>query len=181
MTAAPDYGEPLVGFRVWHVVETEDGPRLHAIGRPVVWEPRMAREATCLRHRPWHLRVRRRPLPSHPAPDASCSCGVWACRAPVAALRALDGYGRPWKPVHRVMGPVSLWGTVVEHAGGWRASHAYPRALVVPRRRLHGPRVPDLDRLVDGLGAYGVPLEVVDGGTRDDLLRALTAPATALA
>jgi hypothetical protein len=89
----------------------------------------------------------------------------------------LDIYGRKWKPLHRVVGMVALWGEVVEHAGGWRAERGYPLHLYVPARRLHGAPVERLDRLVDGLAAYRVPVSVVNAGSRAEIKRAIwTAP-----
>lgn len=167
----PDYAEPLVGWRAWHLVDTDAGVRLHAIGRAATWEPGVAHEAVCLRRRSW--RERFRPRHDHAAPDWACTCGVWAARTLPAALNVLDIYGRKWKPLHRVVGTVALWGEVIEHAHGWRAEHAYPVRLYVPSRRLHGPRVEGLERLVEGLTAYRVLVSVVDAGSRAEIKRAI--------
>lgn len=169
---APDFVEPLVGWRAWHVIETPDGLRLHSIGRPVVWEPGVEQRADCRRRSSWPRRRRDR---QHPAPEPTCSCGVWAVRRPQLAIAGLDIYGRSWKPVHRVLGRVSLWGRVVEHDQGWRAECAYPAELFVPSRRLHGPVVPGLDELVEALTVYAVPLSLLEAGARGPLARELAA------
>jgi hypothetical protein len=60
--------------------------------------------------------------------------------------------------VARVLGLVSLWGTVVECERGYRASHAYPLHLYVPIdaawQKKHC-----WDELVSGLESYDVPVE----------------------
>ncbi|MHB1571614.1 MAG: hypothetical protein ACYCXW_15510 [Solirubrobacteraceae bacterium] len=172
MTPAPDFVEPLIGWRAWHVIDTPDGLRLHSIGRPVVWEPGVEQRASCRRRSTW---PRRRRDPEHPAPELGCLCGVWAVRNPRQAVAGLDIYGRSWKPVHRVLGRVSLWGKVVEYSDGWRAGFGYPAELFIPARRLHGPAVPRLDELIDALAIYRVPLSVLDVGARGSLTRALVA------
>ena len=169
----PDSPEAVVGWRAWHLVGTGAGARLHAVGRPVVWEPGVAHDAACLRRRRW--RERFAPRPAHAAPAWDCTCGIWAVRTLSRVLTALDVYGRAWKPLHRVIGTVALWGELVEHDGGWRAGHAYPTRLYVPARRLYGPAVEQLDAFVDALGAYGVPVRVLDAGSRAQIKGAVEA------
>lgn len=148
------------------------GPGCTASAGDVTWQPGIEQHASCRRHQPW-LRRRRARL-GHAAPATNCSCGVWAVRTPTHAASALDIYGRSWKPLHRVLGRVSLWGTIVEHDHGWRAQFAYPAELFIPRRRLHGPDVLDVGALVDALSAYDVPIHVVEAGARGTLARELT-------
>ncbi len=72
--------------------------------------------------------------------------------------------------VHRVIGTVSLWGTVVECEHGWRAEYAYPRRIYVPvtaRRRLFlvgGLRrpAPPAEKIAVQLADYAVPVELVE-------------------
>ena len=59
---------------------------------------------------------------SHDAPQAKCTCGVYAAKS-LEHLRK-NGYDRCG-----VYGEVCLWGTVVEHERGWRAQLAYPKNL----------------------------------------------------
>ena len=54
-----------------------------------------------------------------------------------------------------IVGTVSLWGTVVEHDLGWRASHAFPERLFVVPGTADARTVKDT---VLGLGRYGVPV-----------------------
>jgi hypothetical protein len=65
----------------------------------------------------------------HSAPHLECACGIHAAREPVAVLSYLRGRDEP-ATVARVLGRVQLWGSVVEHEGGWRAERAYPFDLV---------------------------------------------------
>jgi hypothetical protein len=122
----------------------------------------------------------------HPAPEMSCDCGVYAsATAPDAAPFAVC-YGSSRRyPLARILGRVSLWGTVVECDRGWRAELAYPAGLFVGiRRRATERRVPlwrpryarvPADELLDALGAYGVPVEQVGADSIPDLARALDA------
>jgi len=63
--------------------------------------------------------------------------------------------------VARVLGQVALWGTVVECERGFRASHAYPIRIYVPRDD-HLHEFADADRVVAGLACYGIPVESMD-------------------
>ncbi len=45
--------------------------------------------------------------------------------------------GASGKSLIRVMGKVSLWGTVIETEHGYRASHAYPLRLYIPLHPIH--------------------------------------------
>src|SRR5207244_11607527 len=109
-----------------------------------------------LRHRtrltPW----RRRPV--HEAPVVDCNCGIYA-----TALERLAGYldgALDGRRVHRVLGTVALWGTVIECAWGWRSSHAYPSRLYVPEKPAGRKGLP-VAELALSLAEYGVPVELV--------------------
>jgi hypothetical protein len=172
---APDLIEPIVGWRVWDVVESEDGLLLSSLCFRATWPPGRAMVASCRRS---SLNLGRSRLPGHEAPDASCSCGIYAVGTSDRALPYLSRLfrGGP-RTVHRVVGPVALWGTAVEATRGWRSSHAYPRALYVPTGRLslrgliHGVWRPScsIEQIAFGLTHYGVPIEIVDGGTAREL------------
>jgi hypothetical protein len=73
----------------------------------------------------------------------------------LAALGGIAGGG--W-----VVGEVSLWGTVVECARGFRASSAYPLRIHVPAEaaKRNG-------ELVAGLSEYGVPVTELRVGCQD--------------
>lgn len=103
--------EPVLGWRAWALGGRRDGsePRLRPItGRGRAWPPRRPAEATCGLAR------------LHGAPNLHCSCGLHAATDPEALRRAKDP---------AVVGTVALWGTVIEHARGYRARFAYPQRL----------------------------------------------------
>jgi hypothetical protein len=127
--AAPDFAEALIGWRVWCVAETSAGLRLASVIHDHLWDLDGPTLAACAER--------------HAAPEAGCACGIHATREPAPVLPYLRGRDGPGT-VGRILGRVALWGTVVEHEHGWRASHAYPVELWLPPA-------------LDGLGAvYGV-------------------------
>jgi hypothetical protein len=112
---------PIIGWRTWNLSDDAAEPRLLPAGSGGrdAWEPRRAVEARCAASP-----ILTRTLHPHPAPDPSCTCGIYASRS-------LDDFERPrpaWPPPC-VVGTVSLWGTVIEHERGWRARFAYPARL----------------------------------------------------
>src|SRR5919205_3419262 len=115
--AAPDYAEPLIGWRVWCVVETARGLRLASVIHDAAWPAAAPLVARCNLH-------------AHDAPDERCTCGIHAARSPDDVTTYLRGRDDP-RTVARVVGRVRVWGRVVEHERGWRASHALPLELVV--------------------------------------------------
>ena len=112
-TATPDYAEALIGWRVWCLVETRDGPRLASVIKDELWPHGGELIARC------HERGR------HDAPEENCTCGIHAARDPATVWTYLRGRNDP-PTVGRALGRVALWGRVVEHEHGWRASHALP-------------------------------------------------------
>jgi hypothetical protein len=114
---APDYAEALIGWRVWCVVRTREGIRLASVIKDDVWPESAELVARCLVDA------------THAAPVQSCSCGVYAAREPATVWTYLRGRDEPGT-IGRVLGRVLLWGRVVEHEHGWRASHAYPLDVV---------------------------------------------------
>ena len=64
-----------------------------------------------------------------------CACGIHAAREPATVWSYLRGRDEPGT-VARVLGRVLLWGRVVEHEGGWRASHASPLDFVATEPEL---------------------------------------------
>jgi hypothetical protein len=130
----PDYVVPIVGYRVWQW----DGSKLKSLNGES-WYPRRPLTARCR-------------LNCHQPPHPNCSCGIYAHKLDFAsrmpnlpwmptlprmgALRRMPVFRMLATPKMRfpdhVAGEVYLWGTVVEHALGWRAQVAYPKSLVVP-------------------------------------------------
>jgi hypothetical protein len=105
---APDYIFPVVGYRVWQW----DALGLKSLNG-IRWHPGEAFTAEC----------RTQGCNEVPRPD--CTCGVYASKS-LDHLRQL-GYMQ-----HRIYGEVCLWGTLIEHEGGWRAQFAYPKNLILP-------------------------------------------------
>jgi len=135
VSAAPDYVEPIVGWRTWLVVREGEGLRLRSVvyDTPLVPAQRAHRPlsqlapclllamAQTLRARPARSRLRLRHLRRE------------GTRRGASYLE-----GRSWADalgVRRVIGTVPLWGRVVECTRGWRGSHAYPNRIYVPATR----------------------------------------------
>lgn len=138
MESAPDFFEPTVGWRAWLVVQTPEGLRLSSVLYPTIWMPRQEETAVC---RPDATGRDPNEPPPHAAPHPRCNCGIYATKSPDRATSYFQGEGRgPIKPLFRVMGTVSLWGSIIEGELGYRASHAYPRRLYVPVNRAHRHR-----------------------------------------
>jgi hypothetical protein len=163
--AVPDFFEPAVGWRTWLVVEDAGCLLLRSVVFKISWPPGQELAADCehpprrLLSRPWR---RKR---AHEAPSVNCECGIYATKNVERAARYLDGYDHLLERVrHRVLGRVRLWGSVVETEFGWRASHAYPAYIYVPTNRANGRRV-NADDVALELASYGVPVEIVRGGS----------------
>lgn len=100
---------PVVAWRAWALSGHDATLRLRPVGRFArPWPPRRPVEASC-----GHWRF-------HRAPNGDCTCGVHATREPGLLQRARGP---------AVVGTVALWGTIVEHALGYRARLAYPLRL----------------------------------------------------
>ena len=100
---------PVVAWRAWGLSGQCGTLRLRPVGRFArPWPPRRPVEASC-----GHWRF-------HRAPRLGCTCGVHATREPELLRRARGP---------AVVGTVALWGTIVEHALGYRARFGYPLRL----------------------------------------------------
>jgi hypothetical protein len=180
VSAAPDYVEPIVGWRTWLVVCEGEGLRLRSVVYDTPWSPHNELIARCLSwHRAFSLPWRRRS--EHVPPARGCGCGIYAAREPGEAASYLEG--RSWADalgVHRVIGTVSLWGRVVECTHGWRGSHAYPKKIYVPATRApYWLRAERADEVALALTDYDVPVELLDADSRgpEELVSALGAGA----
>jgi hypothetical protein len=182
VTAAPDYCEPIVGWRLWSIVT--DGARARLAGHicPAVWHPGSEFVAACDATR----RELRRPWRVHPtghaAPAPGCTCGVHAMDRAAYLATYVPPVNRPYawmRPlVRQAIGRVSLWGDVVEGARGWRASRAYPAELWLPAADVEGDAVDGIGSIAADLADYGVPVQVCEGTARD-IVSALTLRQTA--
>jgi hypothetical protein len=155
--AAPDLAEPIEGWRLWLAVPEDGAVQLRSVVYRTAWpagEPMVAR---CLRRYLVPLPRRRR----HEVPTAGCRCGIYATGLGDLRPFLVDG---PWRLAVRVLGRVSLWGSVIECERGWRASHAYPSRLYVPAPDARC-RIPlSAEEIAFGLTAYGVPVEILPAG-----------------
>lgn len=154
---APDYLEPIEGWRVWLVVPDGDHstPRLRSVVQKTVWPARNALVAECCQRRVLAKLLRR---PVHESvPELTCQCGIYATE--LTRLEPLLAEA-PWETGARVLGRVRLWGEVLECEQGWRASHAYPAHLYVPVREGRRPRLTQ-EEIAAGLADYGVPVELL--------------------
>jgi hypothetical protein len=177
VSAAPDYIEPIVGWRTWLVVQEGEGFRLRSVVYDALWLPGDELVARCL-HRGLRFSWRRRT--KHIPPARGCGCGIYAAREPGDAADYLEG--RTWADtltVHRVIGTVSLWGHVVECTRGWRASFAYPKTIYVPPTRAHWRRAEQAEAVALALTDYDVPVQLLDTDSREptEIAAALGFPA----
>jgi hypothetical protein len=154
----PDYLEPAVGWRVWSVLETGVEARLSSLVYSESWPVRHEVSAVCRLGESFPMSSHQRSLEEHAAPHLRCSCGIHAARTLEQAVVYLqsNSEGRESGSL-RVLGRVSVWGSVVEADRGWRASRAYPSRIFLPTGL--GER---LESLAFGLAAYGVPVELLD-------------------
>jgi hypothetical protein len=153
---APDYFEPIVGWRVWVVaLDGEGSPRLRSVVQKTVWPTARPLVAECCQRRVLAKLLRR---PQHgPVPLPACQCGIYATQ--LVELEPLLAEA-PWETGARVLGRVSLWGDVIECERGWRASHAYPERVYVPLRDGRRPRLGQ-EEIASALADYGVPVELL--------------------
>jgi hypothetical protein len=167
--AAPDYAAPFEAWRTWKVVRGAEGPLLSSLFFDLVWTPRTAVHASCLRRR-WldRLGVFRR---DHVAPAPRCECGVYAAGLEQAVSYLWHPRVAPRRaPVH-VLGRVLLWGDVIECERGYRASTAYPAELIVPTTVSGRGRLAGVEEVAAGLRRYGVPVRLLECQTREELVR----------
>lgn len=97
---------------------------------------------------------------SHDAPEAACSCGLYARDTEQATRSDGLGYGV-------VLGKVSLWGKVIPGDRGYRAQFGYPAEIWAE------------EPFSMGLDAYGVPVHVYDGNDKEKAVRRMSAQAAA--
>jgi hypothetical protein len=165
---APDLAEPIDAWRIWRVVVDGGRCRLGSVVKPTIWPSGDALVAQCLRTSRVSRWFRRRRGEPHGVPASSCECGIYG-----AALRECGQYlnlAPMDTSAPRVLGRVSLWGTVIECERGFRASHAYPSRIYVPADP--SAKAGKWERLAAGLEVYGVPIELLPAG-RSEAIEAL--------
>lgn len=126
---APDFSEPIIGWRVWSMrYDKDDGkPYPASIWQGVRWpryEPMVARCMqldTTLSH--WMARWKLPKVCCATSPTERCKCGVYACSDPAAV------HVEPSRKVSLLVGRVALWGKVIRHERGSRAQYGYPVSI----------------------------------------------------
>jgi hypothetical protein len=171
VNAAPDFAEPILGWRLWLVAETDGSLRLESLVYNQPWPVRRPLVATCLRgRRSEQAQLVHDGIP-HPAPVASCHCGIYAASELDVLAPYLDG-SYPGKAVAgRVFGVVSLWGSVLACDQGWRASLAYPALLYIPAGWSSSLERPD--DVAHALASYGIPVRLLKASSATTALRRL--------
>jgi len=115
----PDYLEVMVGWRAWRIEDTRVGPKLHSpVVQDFIWEPRQVAVALCNEGS------------GHPIPGPRHGCGLYSAKDKDHLLSM--GYHNYDGVTFHAVGPVSVWGRVIEGTAGWRAQFGYPRELFVP-------------------------------------------------
>ena len=155
---APDYLQPIEGWRAWIVDPRPEGPVLQSVVRLGDWRPGHPLVGACAGRR--YAVPEHRPPVVHDTPSPHCGCGIHAHRLLEEAAYYTEGPSR--RQLVTAIGTVALWGSVIECTEGWRASHAYPVRLDLPLRRSGPAAFRDLEETADGLERYGVPVGIVD-------------------
>ena len=164
---APDYVEPVRGWRTWLIVQSHDGARLASVSFPALWPRRRRLSAEC--GRGFHTGAASSVRGEHRAPSIGCSCGIYATWnaeraaqiADCATARFRDCLGRP--VIGAAVGEVSLWGTVVECTQGWRAEFGYPsRIRVLAPSYGRRSNIVAAHDLAEDLAGYGVPVDCLE-------------------
>lgn len=122
----PTFVECVVGYRAWQADTEGQLWPVNSARRP--WQPGV-NTARCNCGRwdrlrfDWSWYQGRRwlePAPGHPAPEASCVCGLYSWRRPSEGW-----YEKPREgPAGEIIGAVASWGRLRVHADGFRAEHA---------------------------------------------------------
>jgi hypothetical protein len=102
--------EVIVGWRVWRI---SDQGLLSSVFMSNVWPAGEPLKACCAG-----------------TPRLQHGIHAFAERYAAEEYLRIDTRGYQSK---RVVGEVALWGNVVVHEAGYRASYAYPRRIIVPR------------------------------------------------
>jgi len=155
----PDYISPIIGYRVWKWEKT--GLKSLCGER---WKPSQLLAARCRASAVvGTIACRVEGHDSHDAPQAKCTCGVYASKS----LEQLLTTGYAKCGIH---GEVYLWGTVVEHELGWRAQFAYPKTLFLPSDLIPSD-TKEMECRLGALAAYGTDIFIVGHGQKIPLCR----------
>ena len=154
-SAAPDFIEPIIGWRYWRL-ECERTRLASLTGRAEMWPVGRALEAVCRHAKREAGDVRYQFVGGykrsrHGAPEEGCTCGIYAAQD-LRTLRAKMLFG-----LGLMVGEVSMWGKIITGTRGFRAQFAYPRRLYVVQRTADW----DQSSTINALGVYGVPVEPI--------------------
>lgn len=142
------YIKPIEAFRKWHVVLTDNGPRLAGIlssGR--IWPPRQPFEAHCL--------VAGGSADKYHAADPTvparyCTCGV--CGEKSEREEEVNNFRKLSRGA--LCGKVALWGKIIEDEDGegWASRFAYPLSIngffCIRCEKTHGLKTLTVSRLL---------------------------------
>jgi hypothetical protein len=151
--AVPDSTEPVEGWRTWAVkadLKPNEAPLLKSvIYRDAYWTPRQVMEGVCERSTGRANGVQRK---GHEVPFETCMCGLYAAKTREHLLSLSYHSYDERSGLFQVIGPVAMWGKVIEGTQGWRSTFGYPKAIYVPYEAWH------LAKPITA--AYGVPVRL---------------------
>jgi hypothetical protein len=125
---APDYIEPMLGWRSWRIHEGVLGSVAQS---DHIWKTTPQR-AYCLAGIPASWAEF---LPSHEAPHMGCACGYYATKTYLQLREQMPTYRYDFF----VIGVVAMWGRVIDYTRGYRAEYAHPLLLIgMPDSRIFG-------------------------------------------
>jgi hypothetical protein len=156
VSEAPDYIEPLLGWRLWRIAHGGSEVRLTSPFYRTTWPPSEPLLARCAHLPVWRRRRR------HHVPEEDCTCGIYA-----ASLEVLEHEipgASLWGWPRLAIGRVALWGRVVQTERGWRGEMAYPERLFVILAP--GGDRDKATRIAEGLERYGVEVGVIGAPTK---------------
>ncbi len=134
---------PDAPIRAWRYWQTSGRLYLRSVAqRHIEWKPGVPMNAVCIGG-------------GHPAPSVGCWCGV----SGASDLDALRQHGLCVVPGPLVVGEVDLWGRILEESYGYRAEHARPASIGLVEGTIG--EGPELDRLMNAMAAYDVPMTIV--------------------
>lgn len=151
----PDFTEVMIGWRAWGIVKRgpvhAQGVRLQSVTQKKhLWLPREAMHGTCSGSPKCQKSTPNKVIES---PGENCGCGLYSAKH-LKHLQSMSyhRYDAERSGMYHVIGPVALWGKIVEGDQGWRAQKGYPQELYLPYEAWY---------LHDALEeAYGVPVKL---------------------
>ena len=93
VSLAPDYADPLIGWRTWAAFEEGGGLMLRSTVYRAAGPRGRQLGAACAYRARFGVIGRVVPIEAHEAPGEGCTCGIYAARSPELALRYLGRVG----------------------------------------------------------------------------------------